>query len=650
MREGASYSTWWNGGLRTTVYFHNMIGLLTETIGNPTPMRIPLVPANQLPRADLPMPIEPQEWHFRQSVDYSVTANYAVMDVASRYRETFLFNIWRMGMNSIERGRKDTWTISGSKVDELQRLAQQARRDSSNVQTAGGTTATSNPTTAAAGQGVAPRPDRETPSASAALFERVLRNPTDRDARAYVLPADQSDFPTATKFVNALRHVGVTVQRATAPFTAGGKTYPAGSYVVPGAQSFRPHVLDMFEPQDHPNDLLYPGGPPKRPYDNAGYTLAYQMGVGFDRILDGAVACACETITGLATPAPGTVATARGAAGFVLSPKQNDAFIVVNRLLKAGIPVSRLAAPLTSNGKTFGHGSFYVPSSSAATQIIQTAARALGINADAVSARTPASAKRVTAPRIALWDTYGGSMPSGWTRWLFEQYEFPHEIVYVSQLDTANLRAKYDVIVLVDGAIPAQGGRGGGGGFQQQPFTPPAEFQHMTGRITTERTVPQFRRFLEAGGEIITIGSSTQLGYMLGLPITNALVDRSNGADRVLTAEKFYVPGSVLRVAVDTTSSIAAGAGRNVDVMFDNSPVFRLNSDAAAKGVRSIAWFDTDKPLRSGWAWGQHYLDRGVAIAEAPVGRGKLYLFGPEVLFRAQPHGTFRFFFNALMD
>ncbi len=43
---GASYSTWWNGGLRTTAYFHNMIGLLTETIGNPTPMTIPFMPSN----------------------------------------------------------------------------------------------------------------------------------------------------------------------------------------------------------------------------------------------------------------------------------------------------------------------------------------------------------------------------------------------------------------------------------------------------------------------------------------------------------------------------------------------------------------------------------------------------------------------------
>jgi len=43
MRTSTLYSTWWNGGLRTTAYFHNIIGLLTETIGNPTPMRIPLL-------------------------------------------------------------------------------------------------------------------------------------------------------------------------------------------------------------------------------------------------------------------------------------------------------------------------------------------------------------------------------------------------------------------------------------------------------------------------------------------------------------------------------------------------------------------------------------------------------------------------------
>ncbi len=115
-RKGASYSTWWNGGLRTMAYFHNMIGLLTETIGNPTPTSIPFIPSKQLPDSNLHFPIEPQVWHFRQSVDYSVTANYAVFDIASRNRENFLYNIYQMGKNSIERGNRDSWTATPRRI------------------------------------------------------------------------------------------------------------------------------------------------------------------------------------------------------------------------------------------------------------------------------------------------------------------------------------------------------------------------------------------------------------------------------------------------------------------------------------------------------------------------------------------------------
>src|SRR3954462_11825846 len=119
-RKGSNYSTWWNGGLRTTVYFHNMIGLLTEAIGNPTPIEIPLVPEKLLPKGDFPMPIAPQKWHFAQSIAYELPANRAVLDVASRYRETFLYNIYQMGRNSIERGRTDNWTVTPKKVAALQ--------------------------------------------------------------------------------------------------------------------------------------------------------------------------------------------------------------------------------------------------------------------------------------------------------------------------------------------------------------------------------------------------------------------------------------------------------------------------------------------------------------------------------------------------
>ena len=88
--------------------------------------------------------------------------------------------------------------------------------------------------------------------------------------------------------------------------------------------------------------------------------------------------------------------------------------------------------------------------------------------------------------------------------------------------------------------------------------------------------------------------------------------------------------------------------GESADVFFDNSPVFRLRPDAALKGLRPVAWFDSKKPLRSGWAWGEAYLEQGTAIVDATVGKGKLVLFGPEIVFRAQPHGTFKFLFNGI--
>jgi len=631
MRSGAGYSTWWNGGLRTTVYFHNMIGLLTETIGNPTPMEIPFIANRQLPSADLPMPVKPGVWKFRQSIDYSVTANKAVLDVVSRNREHFLFNIWKMGNDRIQQGNRDSWTIWPKRVDAAQaRIAAENRGRA----TGGGDEAM------AFLGGMAAAGQSRSGTAAQALMG-VLNDPAYRDPRAYILSSDQPDFPTAVKLIVALQKNGIDVHRATGPITAGGTRYPAGSYVVRTGQAFGAHVLDMFEPQDHPNDFRIPGGAPTPPYDNAGWTLAMQMGVEFVRSMD-EVTGPMEKIASTArvTPAAGTVA-----AGSVwsLSPAYNDAFIVVNRLLKSGSQVSRKA-----------DGTWIIPNTATSKGIVERAARELGLSFGAGSA---SGATAVKPMRIALWDRYGGSMPSGWTRWLLEQYEFPFEVVYPQQLDAGNLNAKYDVLLFVDGAIPAMraAGAGGRGDFMGGAGGPdttalPAEFRRMVGSITAERTIPQLKRFAEAGGTIITIGSSTNLAAHLGLPVSNHLVERTpEGADRPLGNAKFYVPGSLLEVAVDSTAAGALGMGRRAIVMFDNSPVFRLAPDAAARGVRPLVWFDTVSPLKSGWAWGQNFLEGGVAAADAQVGRGMVRLIGPEALFRAQPHGTFKLVFNGLI-
>src|SRR5256886_2184884 len=174
MRSGSNYSTWWNGGLRTTVYFHNMIGLLTEAIGNPKPVENPLVPEKLLPKGDYPMPIQPQKWHFAQSIAYELTANRAVLDVASRYRETLLYNIYQMGRNSIQRRSTDTWTVTQKKVAALR-----AALPADTARSSGGD-----------GSGGGGRPPTSTPE-GLAKYARIMRNPADRDPRGYIISADQ---------------------------------------------------------------------------------------------------------------------------------------------------------------------------------------------------------------------------------------------------------------------------------------------------------------------------------------------------------------------------------------------------------------------------------------------------------------------------
>jgi len=641
-RKGSTYSTWWNGGLRTTPYFHNMIGLLTETIGNPTPVRIPFVTSKLLPDSNLYFPIEPQQtWHFRQSIDYSVTANYAVFDVASRNKDRFLYNIYQMGKNSVDRGSRDTWTMTPRKILAAQaaldggRGANRAERGGSTGDTAA---APDEPSSGGRGRG-----------ATVEEFKTLLRNPEARDPRGFILPADQPDFATATKFVNALIRNGVLVHRATTPFAVAGKHYPAGSYVVKAAQPFRPHVLDMFEPQDHPDDIPYPGGPPTRPYDNAGWTLAYQMGVQFDRVLDGFDG-PFERVNGLQQPAAGRV-TQTSADPVVLGHGSNNAFIAVNRLLAAGRDVRWLG----------GDGKFYIVGASAGE--LEKLASELGVSFTTAPAGTAVgNALRLRRPRIALADQYGGSMPSGWTRYVLEQFEFPYDIVYPKSIAAGNLSSRFDVIIFPSGVGPAlpaagrgeRGGAGAGGGRGSAPADEtdiPEQYRPMLGSYTVAQTMPALKAFVEGGGAIVGVGrSATNLSQLFGLPVSNHLVERSaDGSSRPVPVEKYYVPGSVLRVAVDNAAPVAHGLEKHVDVFFDNSPVFTLAPDAALKGVRPIAWFDTAQPLRSGWAFGQGYLEGGVEAIDATLGKGKLLLFAPEITFRGQPHGTFKFLFNSIL-
>ncbi len=622
MRSGAPYSTWWSGGLRSTAYFHNMIGILTETIGNPTPQDIPFLPEKQLPENDLPFPVAPQKWHFRQSIDYSITADRAILDLAAKMREDFLFNIYRMGRNAIERGSRDHWTMSPLRIEKVEEEIKEK-----NV-----------------------KPEGFRRGYPLEFYER-LREPSARDPRGYVIPADQPDFGTAAKFVNTLIKSGVAVLQAQGSFEVGGKTYPRDSYVIKCDQAFRPHILAMFEAQDHPHDVPYPGGPPTAPYDSAGWTLAYQMGIVFDRILGGFEG-PFKRIRGRAQLPPGEVTGSPKPAGYLIDHRVNDGFIAVNRLLQEGEEVYWLLEPFVTGGIFYPPGAIFVPAGPETSERVERQAKDFGLKIVAAGSRPLGEALKIVPVRIGLWDQYGGSMASGWTRWLLEQFEFPCQVVYPARLDAGNLRDDYDVLIFPSGAIPRRDREPESEFRYSSPPKPeevPEEFRDWLGGVTVAKTVPQIRRFLEDGGSVLAIGSSTVIGRHLGLPLSDPLVERKpEGAEVRLPREKYYIPGSVVQARVDTSRPLAFGTNERTDFYFNNSPVFALQPEAVAANVRPVAWFDTAAPLRSGWAWGQSYLEMTLAVVEAAVGEGRLFLYGPEVIFRGQPHGTFKLLFNGI--
>ena len=612
MASGGAYDGWWNGGIRNTGNFHNIIAILTETIGSPTPMRIPLVLAATDP--------EPRSALSDRAAGVALQAVDRLFGLVqprgdrlrgAQPRAPALQHLHDGA--AVDRARQqDTWTPSPTRL----RLA--AER------------------TGGSGRRRDARAGRR--GLGGAAQARRLRDP-----RGYIIPSDQPDFPTAMKFVNALREVNVDGAPRDARIRRRRQDVSRGLVRRLTAQAFRPHVIDMFEPQDHPNVIPYPGAPPTPPYDNAGWTLAFQMGVEFDRILEPFTGPFEHVTDWNVEPPPGRVTAAAGTTVYRIGRRVNDAYRAVNRLLAERATVTATA------------DAFYVAASAGTAATLQKLAAELGVDAQGL-AGSVAAAHAVRAPRIGLWDQYGGSIESGWTRWILEQFEFPFERVFAPRLDAGNLNAAVRrARSFANGGIPAASaggrggrgaGRGGGAGASDALSEIPQEYRAQLGRVTTDAhaapaaTVHRRRRHRHRDRRLR--GESRGAPQA---PVENHLVENGTPLPRA----KYFVPGSVLSAKVDVTEPIAAGMNERTDFFFDNSPVFRLGPGAAAAGVRAIATFDSPAPLRSGWAWGQQYLDGGVIAIDAPFGKGRVVLFGPEILQRAQPHGTFKLLFNGLL-
>ena len=261
-----------------------------------------------------------------------------------------------------------------------------------------------------------------------------------------------------------------------------------------------------------------------------------------------------------------------------------------------------------------------------------------GLDFTGVTERPSGAAMEMEPVRVGLVDVYGGSMPSGWTRKILEDFEFDFDLLFPPDLESGDL-SEYDVLVLEDRIVPEEDGNGRG---EIDPQDIPEEYRDRLGRFTVAGTVPEVLDFVREGGAAIAIGSSAALAYHAELPVENHLAE----GGEPLSREEYFTPGSILDMRLEHVSPLTHGFDSRVDVLFSHSPTFSLQADA--EGVRRIGWFDSATPLKSGWAWGQEYLEGGVGAFEADYGSGKMFIFGPKITFRSQSHGTFPFLFNGI--
>ena len=576
-----AFSIWYNGSVRTTSYFHNIIGILTETgHASATPYtydasRFPRTLSNGVPTL-APSVTYPNPWkggtlHLRDAVEYMLTGSLAVLEVAAKYRERFLYGIYQVGARQIAKG------------------------------------------------------ETEAPV-------------------AYVVPTAQHDRPASLAFIGTLMKGGIEVHRAARPFSADGISYPEGTHVVLLAQPFRPFAKDLLEPQAYPDLRTHADGPPLPPYDIAGWTLSYQMGVHTVRVARPFDSTALVHLDS-APEAQGEVDVAPGspAWGYVIDPTANVGAVAVNRLLARGAVMHRLAAPFSPRPSvTLQPGAWVVKRGAHTQQLVRDLGGSLGLRIWSLAGPPPQRLLPIRGRRIGLYKSWVANMDEGWTRWLLEQYGFAYTTLVDRDIRAGELRRRFDVIILPhqspggilrghEASVPA--GREG-------PSNPvPSEYQGGIG----DQGLEALQRFVAGGGTLVTLDGASDLPLERFGGIFARISNVTQGLDR----STFYCPGSVLRLDVETGEPVAWGMPRESAAYFQGSRAFAT----ADPSVRSIARYaSTGDVLLSGWLVGADRIARRHAALDVPFGAGRVVLFGFRPQFRAQPHATFKLLFNALLN
>jgi hypothetical protein len=589
---GTAFDAWYPGYIDYAPIFKNVAAFWTETAlyqyATPREYTIDSFPANMRdlrPQSLYSSPWPPGWWRLRDAVDYMETASIAVIDYASKYKDSLLMNRYRAGRDQIALGSK-------------------------------------------------------------------------KAPYAYVVPQDQRDPVAAVELLRRLAFGGVRVSQLTEAATIDGASYPQGTWIVPTDQEFAAMAREVLDVQRYPDLRQYPGGPPERPYDAAGWTLPLQMHVKVTAVgaplsaetrakmrvlgpepdvrvkptpysdskmdaaaFDSVPGAGFETSPSAAAIVPPAGRLTGTGPALALDPAQNNTYRAINRAWTAGASVQ------------FADGKYLVTGLSESQQDDLVKSLAL------VAERTSATGTPLKKPRIGLFRPWSGAMDEGWTRWILEQYGFEYVTLRPADFKSP-LTGKVDVVVLADDArLPMEGtagGRGGRGGAGAGPGG--REIRPEYADRLSQADVASFEQFVRAGGTLVCLNTASNFAIQqFKLPVANAVAG--------LRPEDFFLHGTIVEVATDPSHVVMAGVPEKAAVFADNSPVFQTQEGFSGRVL--ARYQETGSPVLSGFLIGEKHLNGKAAALEVPLDAGRVILIGFRPTWRGQPFGTFKVLFNA---
>lgn len=439
----------------------------------------------------------------------------------------------------------------------------------------------------------------------------------DKNFAAIIPFASQHDPAEAVELVEKLRIGGVEVYRAEQPFEQDGKTYEAGTFVVPFNQVFGRYAKDMLERQTYPEVRRSPQAPPEPPYDVSAWSLGMQFGVDtpfaktpLSKDLQ------LEKLT--ATPKrPITTAITSSGEHLVLYNGATSA-MVLNRLLTDGSKVQFDR----QGGATW----FSAKVSKAVWEKCTAGLEVMHPGGD----RAFAPRYSVRLPRVALYQSWEADMDEGWTRWVFDHYEFPYTLIHNKDVKAGKLRERFDAIV-----IPDQRERDILGGLDYRTVVP--EYRGGIG----EEGWKALQDFIANGGTIVALGEASNL-FINKLPLPVKELKHS------LTREQHFAPGTIVNLQVDDSNPIGLGVAPATYGFYINSPFFQVLDGFSYQKLNVVARYPNTNVRASGWLRGEDFMLGRPAVISIDMHPGKIVLFGIRPQHRAQTHATLPLLFNAL--